>query len=695
MSLPHYRPDIDGLRALAVSAVVLHHAFSGLLPGGFVGVDVFFVISGYLISGILLNELKSNSFSLRDFYARRIRRIFPALTLILIACYLFGWISLYADEFAKLGKHMYHGAAFVSNFAFWQEGGYFDQAAETKPLNHLWSLGIEEQFYIAWPMMLWAAWKLWRRPLLMAGFILVGSLGFNVYLSLVDTIADFYSPLTRMWELLIGAVLSFASQETVSSQAEPGMPTWVLKFKEWLTSGFVQHAGPAAGFVLILMSVWVFDKTDAYPGWRALIPTLGAALILAGEDSWFNRAVLSLPAVRWIGRISYSLYLWHWPLLSFARVVYPKIGNVAIIGLVLLGVLLAYLTYVLVEMPVRRWKPRSYKVNLLMLPLALMALLGYNAEARNGLDFREVSLNYYLGKVQRYWHLEAASDPRASADLPGLQPSMGSNPEQSGMQNQNLLKLVKRMQSSAVFFKNLEADDESVHMVQARERERLVCQAAAQATCEHNNLQGKRIVILGDSHAGNLAETFSYAYPAVEFIRFVGTGCTPISRRYPDGTNRCGLLIKQALMYARDNHPDAIIFAARWPLDFEPVEKDLGDFGKYTQHLIVVGPGPEFTADPSHFLLRFSGGDAVQYINSFLLGDQSDKNQRMKNFFEKSGVGFINRMDHYCSPSFCPLTSNGEDLLIYDSNHLTVAGIVYLGNILADSKVLENLLKPQ
>ncbi len=656
------------------------------------GVDVFFVISGYLISGILLDELKSDSFSLRDFYARRIRRIFPALTLILIACYLFGWISLYADEFAKLGKHIYHGAAFVSNFAFWQEGGYFDQAADTKPLNHLWSLGIEEQFYIAWPMMLWAAWKLWRRPLLMAVFILVGSLAFNVYLSWVDTIADFYSPLTRVWELLIGAVLSFAGQEAGFSQAEPGMPTWVAKFQKWRTSGGVQQAGPVAGFVLILMSIWVFDKTDAYPGWRALMPTLGAALILAGEGSWCNRVVLSLPPVRWIGLISYSLYLWHWPLLSFARVVNPKIGNVAITGLVLLGVLLAYLTYVLVEVPVRRWKPRSYKVNLLMLPLALVALLGYNAEARNGLDFREVSLTYYLGKMQRYLFQEAAGDPVAGH---GLQRSMGSHPEQPGVQNQNLHKLVNLMQSSAVFFKKLEADDDSVRMVQARERERRACQTEAQAACEHNNLKGKRIVILGDSHAGNLAETFSYAYPAVEFIRFVGTGCTPIGRRYPDDTNRCGLLIKQALRYSRDNHPDAIIFAARWPLDFEPIERDLGNFGKYTKNLIVVGPGPEFTADPSRFLLRFSGGDAVQYINSFLLRDQFDKNQRMISFFERSGVGFINRMEHYCSPSFCPLTSSGEDLLIYDSNHLTVSGIVYLGNILAEKKVLENLLKPR
>ena len=682
MSSTDYRDDIDGLRALAVSAVVLHHAFPALAAGGFVGVDVFFVISGYLISAILLHELHSGSFSLRAFYARRIRRIFPALTLVLIGCYAFGWVALYADEYGKLGRHIAHGAGFVSNFAFWQEGGYFDQAAETKPLNHLWSLGIEEQFYIAWPLILWAAWQIWRKPLALALAILTGSFVFNLYLAQSDTIADFYSPLSRVWELLVGAALSFA-----------GKPAWQRRFDNARAREILGQAGPVVGFVLILFSIWVFKKTDPYPGWRALLPTLGAALILAGANTWFNRFVLSVRPMRWIGLISYSLYLWHWPLLAFARVVSPNPGALAIVALVLLAVALAHLSYVLVEVPVRRWKPLSYRVGLLIVPLALTGFAGYNAYARDGLDFREVSLTYYLARARTFFHQDAGSD--ALANPPGYPASTGSDPARAAAQNQKLQQLVKQMQSSAVFFKDLQNNPESGRVVAAREREREDCHSATPTACPHNGLRGARIVILGDSHAGNLLDVFSYAYPAVEFVPFFDTGCTPISRRYTEENNRCGQLIKRALKYTRENHPDAVIFAARWPLDFEPIEKDLTDFGQYSGKLIMVGPGPEFEPDPSHFLLRFAGDDAVNYINSFLLQEQFDKNQRMKRFTANASVGFIDRIALYCQPSFCPLTSSGEDLLIFDSNHLTRSGTVYLGGILSDGKVLEHLLAPQ
>ncbi len=682
MSSSDYRDDIDGLRALAVSAVVLHHAFPALAPGGFVGVDVFFVISGYLISAILLHELRSGTFSLSGFYARRIRRIFPALTLVLIGCYAFGWVSLYADEYGKLGRHIAHGAGFVSNFAFWQEGGYFDQAAETKPLNHLWSLGIEEQFYIAWPLILWGAWQIWRKPLALAMAILAGSFVFNLYLAQSDTIADFYSPLSRVWELLVGAALSFA-----------GKPAWQRLIGSARARVILGQAGPVMGFVLILFPIWAFNKIDPYPGWRALLPTLGAALILTGSNAWFNRAVLSCKPARWIGLISYSLYLWHWPLLAFARVVSPKISDLAIVGLVILAIALAYLSYILVEVPVRRWKPLSYRVGLLILPLALTGFAGYNAYARDGLDFREVSLTYYLAKARAFAQQEGTSD--AVANRPGYQGNAEPDPTRVAAQDQQLHKLVSLMQSSGIFFKELQADPESGHKVQSRELEGQNCRSTAPTACLHNALRGARIVILGDSHAGNLTGVFAYAYPAIELIPFFDTGCTPISRRYTEENNRCGQLIKRALKYAMENHPDAVIFAARWPLDFELIEKDLADFGQYTRKLILVGPGPEFQPDPSHFLLRFAGGDAVQYINSFLLPDQFDKNQRMKRFAEKARVGFIDRINLYCTPSFCPLTSNGQDLLIYDSNHLTRSGTVYLGDLLSDAKVLERLMAPQ
>lgn len=197
LSHPKYRPDIDGLRAVAVLAVVAFHAFPNWARGGFIGVDVFFVISGYLISTIIFKNLDKGTFSFTEFYARRIKRIFPALFLVLIACFAFGWFTLLADEYKQLGKHIAAGAGFISNFTLWNEAGYFDNSAETKPLLHLWSLGIEEQFYIVWPLFLWFAWKRKFSLLTITIVVAVASFVLNVNGIKQDMVATFYSPQTR------------------------------------------------------------------------------------------------------------------------------------------------------------------------------------------------------------------------------------------------------------------------------------------------------------------------------------------------------------------------------------------------------------------------------------------------------------------------------------------------------------------
>jgi len=206
---PKYRADIDGLRAIAVLSVVGYHAFPNWIKGGFVGVDIFFVISGYLISGIIIGNLENGTFSFAEFYARRVKRIFPALILVMAACYSFGWMTLLPDEFKQLGKHIAAGAGFVSNLFFWQEAGYFDHAAQTKPLLHLWSLGVEEQFYIIWPLLLFLAWKRKFNFLSLAISIATISFAFSVKISYGDINQAFYSPVSRFWELMTGGILAY------------------------------------------------------------------------------------------------------------------------------------------------------------------------------------------------------------------------------------------------------------------------------------------------------------------------------------------------------------------------------------------------------------------------------------------------------------------------------------------------------
>lgn len=212
-SSPHsnYRPDIDGLRCFAVLSVIAFHAAPDWIGGGFVGVDIFFVISGFLISSIIFRDLQGNNFSLTEFYIRRIRRIFPALIFVLATTFILSWYLLLADEFAQLGKHMRAGALFVSNLLLWRETGYFDVAAETKPLLHLWSLGIEEQFYIFWPLLLILAHK--RRISLLAITLLLSVVSFTLNIHGIErnSVAAFYAPYTRFWELLCGSLLAWFS----------------------------------------------------------------------------------------------------------------------------------------------------------------------------------------------------------------------------------------------------------------------------------------------------------------------------------------------------------------------------------------------------------------------------------------------------------------------------------------------------
>ena len=287
---PTYRSDIDGLRALAVLSVVLFHTFPEILPGGFTGVDVFFVISGFLISTILYSNLATGRFSMLDFYGRRIRRIFPALILVLASCYALGWFVLLPDEYAQLGKHMAGGAGFVQNFVLWGESGYFDNAAETKPLLHLWSLGIEEQFYIVWPILLWIGYRLRLNLLSLTLLIAIISFVLNIRgINITkDLTATFYSPQTRFWELLIGATAAYLTLYPCAQCKAWLARTWQAVKKGLFTiiwsqdkrvqkvdqGNFPQNPSnwySVIGLLLLLVGMILINKNRAFPGWWALL----------------------------------------------------------------------------------------------------------------------------------------------------------------------------------------------------------------------------------------------------------------------------------------------------------------------------------------------------------------------------------------------------------------------------------------
>jgi peptidoglycan/LPS O-acetylase OafA/YrhL len=357
-----YRPEIDGLRAVAVVAVVVFHAFPTALPGGFAGVDVFFVISGYLITGLLCRDHEAGRFSVAAFYAGRVRRIFPALVLVLATVLALGWHGRLDQEFQSLGKHVVAGAGFLANLSLWSESGYFDTAAELKPLLHLWSLGIEEQFYLAWPLLLAL---LWRRTRRLGGWILVLAVAsFALDLAQVDHAPDatFYSPATRAWELFAGAWLAYA----------PAAATWRSA-----------RGLAIAGAMAVLAGFVLFGALDGWPGTRTLLPVLGTlAVIAAGRDAWFNRHVLAHPAAVGIGLVSYPLYLWHWPLLACLRLMEPGAGAGARVTAVAIAAVLAWATFRFVETPIRRRRLSPWPLVAAMLLVAAVGALAWSGTLR-------------------------------------------------------------------------------------------------------------------------------------------------------------------------------------------------------------------------------------------------------------------------------------------------------------------------
>jgi peptidoglycan/LPS O-acetylase OafA/YrhL len=339
-----YRAEVDGLRAISVALVVLFHLAGASVPGGFVGVDVFFVISGYLISRILLAAMAAGTFSLRWFYERRMRRIIPALFAILAFCLVAGYVLLTPGDYRQFARSALYALAGVSNVYFLDNTGYFDGGAEFMPLLHTWSLGVEEQFYLFWPLFLFACLRLSggraRGPLIGVICVIAASLALDHWTLTLAPKAAFYLPHTRGFELAAGALVAMLPTGRAGA-------AW-----RWLG-----EAMPIVGLGLIVWSALTLSSRAPYPGWEALYPVLGAVLVLwQGQHGRLARRLLSVPPMVFIGKISYSLYLWHWPLLVFWRHYTngAALTQSAAVGIAVCSLLAAWLSFVFIEQPFRR-----------------------------------------------------------------------------------------------------------------------------------------------------------------------------------------------------------------------------------------------------------------------------------------------------------------------------------------------------
>jgi peptidoglycan/LPS O-acetylase OafA/YrhL len=658
---PKYRADIDGLRAIAILAVVGFHAFPTWVKGGFIGVDVFFVISGFLISTIIFGSLNRNAFSFAEFYARRIKRIFPALLLMLASSFVFGWFYLLADEYKQLGKHIAGGAGFVSNFVLWGESGYFDNAAETKPLLHLWSLGIEEQFYLVWPLLLWFAWK--KRFNLLSIVLIVAAISFvlNIVTVRSDAVAAFYSPQTRFWELMIGSALAY-----VMLYKHDAFADYRQRLDEWLCAVTYSHASgqrgdtlrnvqALLGATLIAIGVAIITKENRFPGWWALLPTLGAALIIAaGTHAWFNRVVLSSRILVWFGLISYPLYLWHWPLLSFARLVEGGLPSRDVrMAAVALSILLAWLTYRLIEKPFRAPLLGRPKVLLLSVLMACVGFVGFNCYNRDGYGFR------FPAEIRIY--------------------------------TQNIdFQFAKFIRYGKC---HLETEDMIYH----------------DKSCVENTRP--LVALWGDSHASALYPGLKKIQEAAGFgiIQLTAAACPPLQKvgKYSVLRKNCDVVNNNVIDILIKNKPDILIMGSAFMVpggaytwDNTIVSEKLNMTLKYMKSrlpdtkIFVVGPVPQWNVSPQKVSYQYWKQSLNKmipvpiYQKAIIFPGLDDS---LRKVTELNGAIYFSTIKHLCVNDYCisRVGDYPESFIAVDYGHLSKAGSEYVMNLIKSEIIRE------
>ena len=616
MSLPSlkYRPDVDGLRAIAVLLVLHFHAFPAAIPGGFVGVDVFFVISGFLITGIIARELEQGHFSLLTFYARRIRRIFPALLVVLVIALVLGWLWMLPAAFAQLGTDIFASAAFAANIALLLQSGYFDVESTKKPLLHLWSLGIEEQFYLAWPLILLLTARLRLSIVAVASTLGIASFILNVALIGSHPVAAFFLPFTRAFELLLGAVLACSWDRVNQSSQASNIRAWT-------------------GVAMIAAAAAVLSGHSAFPGWWAILPVAGTALLVSAPGAWICRGVLASPPLVWIGLISYPLYLWHWPLLVFGATI--KFAPLTLLEreLVLIAsVLLAWATYRFIEIPIRFGRPSPRKLAGLCAGMLLIGAAGGVVIWGRGFDFR------------------LPAEIRAMANVP------------------------TQAQRWRVHECMLDISIESNFAADCADRDRRPL-----------------VMVWGDSTAGALIPGLRNAQQTRHFgiAQFTSSSCIPALKADIPGNPNCRTMNDKVLALARELQPDIVLLHGTWEKHLDNVAETVRALKLQTQaRVVVLGPLPFWQRGVPNEVLRYYmlHQTLVPPRLSGVAKSDTQYDSLMREKLVPLGAEFISSREHMCDVEGCliRLGDSAADIIISDQAHLTEKGSEFLINAIID-----------
>jgi len=614
-----YRPDIDGLRAIAVLSVVIYHV--GLpLHGGYVGVDIFFTISGYLIGSIILRETADGKFTFAKFYERRIRRIFPALLAMLLVSTVLAYRYLLPAELVDYSRSLIFAAISGSNFYFLQQSGYFDAPASSKPLLHTWSLAVEEQFYFVIPLLLVSLRRFAPRRVDQSIFCIAFlSLIYSVYGTFHNPATAFYLPQTRAWELLCGAILA------LDSCPRP-------------TSAWARHTLGIVGMSLIGGSIIYYRPSTPFPGLAAIPPCLGSALIIAagGGGSNIVGRVLSFRPIVFVGLISYSLYLWHWPIIVYNSLGFTFVHGLSIhqvqAMLLTASLVIAVLSWRFVELPFRAGGlqlERSTLFTATALAVVLIASVSYACIATHGADWRfppqarEVAA--YLDGDQR--------------------------------------DILEQYRNRTCFITSFSA----------------TLRDFPQNECMPDKPGEEKILLLGDSHAAAMWWGLNQVLQGVNVMQVTASGCKPVLRQRPRQSPSCVSIMDYALQQYLPSHKvDALLIQAHWD------DGDLPSLGEtlvwlHQRHIPVILFGPIVQYDsplPRLLALSISRGDPQLPRAHRLLALSSLDDQMAELAHNTWNVPYVSMLDLFCTPTRCTEYAAPGIPLQSDYGHLTKAGSI-------------------
>jgi peptidoglycan/LPS O-acetylase OafA/YrhL len=622
-----YRPDVDGLRAVAVSLVVLYHVGSHFY-GGFIGVDVFFVISGYLISSVILSDISAGRFSISGFYERRIRRILPALLVMMILTSVLVWHYFIPQEIEAFGRSQLAALFSVSNFLFWAQSGYFDSPSLVKPLLHTWSLAVEEQFYIVFPLLILFVRRFFpgRMRSIICGLALVSFLASAITVYRDPTAAFFFAPL-RAWELLTGTIISQKYLPSIKGTA-------------------LRNLASATGLLLILASSHYLNDGVPFPGVAALGPCLGAGLIIAAGETGPSIVgkILSLRPIVFLGLISYSLYLWHWPLLVFQRTSSLFFHNadmtpVQEVTFCLITVAVAALSWKFVEQPFRKGRLRPGR----------RALLYVNGWAVGLIACASLGMIYFHGFPNRF--PISAQQVAAYADY-----------DRTASTREGVCFL-----DGHTRVKDFRKD---------------VCLA------QH---PGKNsVLLLGDSHAAQLLAGLVSVFPDRDILQANVAGCRPLVVEPRDAPAEClelnSFIFNQ---YLQNHHIDTVILAGQWaPSDMDPLAQTIDFIQARGISVIVVGPAVEYDEGlPRMLAIAIRNGDPDQVAQHRAVEPQR-LDKTMANLAEtRWHIPYISIYQNLCTPA-CPLYAAPGVPILFDSNHFTTEGSVFFAKTMVANKEL-------